>query len=53
MILYHYFKTGDVICDDVQQYKTECLLLVMFFNYIVSSAITCALFWIGYNAIDE
>ena len=53
MILYQYLKKGDVICYDMQQYKTECLLLVMFFNYIVSSAITYTLFWIGYKAIDE
>jgi hypothetical protein len=48
MILYHYDKKGDVICDDVQQYKTECLLQVVFFNYeyIVSSAIACVLNWL-------
>jgi hypothetical protein len=53
MILYHYVKKGYVICDDMQQHKTECLLLVTFFNHLVSSAITYVLFWIGYNMIDE
>jgi len=53
MILYQYVKKIDVICYDMQQYKTECLLLLMFFNYIVSSATKYVLFWIGYNPIDE
>jgi hypothetical protein len=51
--LYHYVKNGYVICDDMQKYNTERPLLVIFFNHIVSFAITCILFWIGYNVIDE